>query len=486
MRRTLLASSLMTAYTLLAVIWYWQFHSAVFALDDPGLIHLFSDNSVTVFDKTVGNVFANRWRPLTDTAYLLATIAFGKSYFGWWLLSTVLLGALATSSALLFSWLSKRMWLGCALGLLVLTSRFSQYQVTQATGLVESIGNLLFVALLACLLGYIRGRKPVFLPLIVATFVLIVLTHERYQGLVVAIVAVLVLYGDSRKSRLLWATAAVAPIVLMTIVKALVLHIPLAAGPGSTTSLGTSWLTARENTILALADVFGVNLGPPYLAGLSFTSQTIAVQGVSLLVGLLTVLLVVAPLLNRLGFMTAPRKVSAVARLVLVAVALAIGLLLPVIVTSRLEQRFVAGAGILVLAGISYFARREALESKNGKWLTRLVLMAFVVASLFMNVKYRENIDSVFFRGAQIAAVQQLSVLVPAFQTSAKSDARIYLVYSAPDPGWDAILNQLVEANTDVDPRTITVVPTAGAIPSEPENAVVLAFNTSGVLDRIR
>ncbi|MHB1172815.1 MAG: hypothetical protein ACYCZY_10065 [Lacisediminihabitans sp.] len=455
-------------------------------MDDPGLIVFFSDDSVTTIDKTIGNVVANRWRPLTNSVYLLATIAFGKSYFGWWLLSMVLLGALAASAALLFSWLSKRIWLGFALGLLVVTSRFSQYQAIQATGLVESVGNILVVALLACLLGYIQSRRPVLLTLSAVTFLLLVLTHERYQGLVVAILAVLVFYGGSRKSRLLWGFAFVSPIVLTTIVKMQIFHIPLAVGPGSSQDLGFSWLTARESTILALADVFGVNLGPSNLAGLSFAGQSVAIQGMSLLVGLLTVLLVVAPPLNNLGITSTSRNASVVARHLVVASALVLGILLPIIVISRLEQRFVASLSIIVLAGISYFARPDALQTKSGKWLRNLVLITFVVASLFMNVKYRQNIDSVFFRAQQIGTEQTLSVLIPAFQDAAQFGTAIYLIYPATDPGWDYALNLLMEANTDLTPRTITVVMAAGDIPLQDKNAAVLGFTASGSLERVK
>ncbi len=485
--RSLVVAVLLVGFVAIACRLYWQFHNSVFALDDTGLINFFLDNKISPFAKTLGNASSNRWRPVTDVAYLLASDAFGRSFYGWWQLNMLLLGGLATAASLLFSWLSKRLWIGIALGLLVVTARFSQYQAVQATALVESIGSLLFVGFLAFVVIYLKTGKQVVLAIGAVDFLLLVLTHERYQGLFIAVLAVMALDGRLRvRSRLLWGAIYLVPLLFLTFVKSYLLHIPLAVGPGSSSELGFSPITLWENTVISFGDVFGINLGPSYLAGLTFTAQSLDLEGVSLIVFFLTVVALMARPCGARSKGTEPRAYFWIKlRNGVVAAALVVGTILPFAVTSRVEQRFIVNVGVLLLAGIAFAVRPYFTEGRHRAWVTASIVIALVVSSLFMNFQYRENINALFFRGQQIGVQQNLSVLVPASRTSTRTGKKIYFVFPGQDTGYGPYFSSIIDANTGLTPK-IVVVKSISDIPVSEVKAPVLSLDASGALVKIR
>lgn len=475
------------AYTAVAAAIYWSMRHDGFSLDDPNLIVSLADRSTSVAGKTVTNIFANRWRPVTNTAYFLAWITFGKHFIGWWAISVVLLGVLGAAASAVAYWLSGRWWIAGSIGLLIVTSRLSQYQVTQATGLMESIGYVLVVALVACAIGYLKYRGTGWFVAVFVLFLTLVLTHERYQGLLLPLLVVaLADVARPWRSRLYRSAILLIPVAFLSVMKVGVFHIPLAVGSGSSSELGFSWVTLWQNLVTVFGDVFGINIGPNYLSGLSFAAQTVTVQGISMLIAVLTTVLLIAPITRYLGAVHSREEWRIFLRNVILGITLVVGLTLPVIVTSRIEQRYVVTVQIVVLLGIAAFSRKDPSVTRVGRGVNTGLVALFLILSLGMNVLYRQNVNLIFFRSAQMIEKQQVTVLLPVYHESRRLHSRIYLVSTGPDPDWNHYFATLFEANTDAKPRKIIVVALPTDIPATQPDAIELSFRPDGGLQRDR
>jgi hypothetical protein len=471
------------AFAVVAMVWYWQLRHSVFAMDDPSLINFFRDPSRSFVEEVLTNTGANRWRPIANLGWAMAEAALGTSFASWWQLNTLLLGALGATFAMLAWLVSSRLWVGVILGLLVVTSRFSQYQVSGATGMFEGLASLFLVALLASLIAFIRFGSKRWLLIAVASFALLVWTHERYQLLLVPIsMFVALVPSSSLKEKVAWLVAFAAPVVLMNGLKVAVFHIPLAVGTGSAWELGFTWQGALQFTITAAADLLGVNLGDAYLAGLTFPGQSLYLQGLSLAVAVLTAFLLLAPLLLPTDSKTSsigPRRFGLQLAFFIV---LGVCLLIPIVVTIRLEQRWLVGLNVLLLLGIAWFMRERSRLPTHAGVFVMVLLLAFAAGSLDMNFEYRKAMDGVFFRGAQLAAEKDLSVLLPAWEESGATGGTIYFVEPTQDAGLGDWYNALVIANGGPTDRDIKVVANVTDVPLTERQPVILRVDPSNGL----
>lgn len=478
---------LWAVFSAVSTFLYWDTRHSVFALDDPRMINYVTNPDMSIWEKIFAEVIANRWRPVADFANQMAATAFGKHYESWWTLNMILLGALAALSAVLFLILSKSVVVSFGLGALVVASRFSQYQAITTTGLMEAVANLLFVALIISVVLFFKHNKDSSLIASVIFFFLLILTHERYQLLFFALLFVVLTQPSfSNRRKLFWAAASLAPVIFLTSMKYLVFHIPLAVGTGSTTAIGFSAHTAVEFTITGFANVLGVNLGPSYLAGLSFAAQSAYLQGLSLTIMALTVVLGVAQVIETLRASSFRALFSGTRRYVLFGLVLGISLVIPIVITIRIEQRWVVGLYILVLATIAFFYRTQITNPPFGRFLGGTLVAILVIGTSFMNVQYRGALDSLFFRGHQVVVAKILAVLEPAFTQASQEGGIIYVIDPAANVAYSVYLNELIQANTDLAPQVISVIDSREKIPLPAATNPILELTPEGILTRIQ
>jgi hypothetical protein len=135
-------------------------------------------------------------------------------------------------------------------------------------------------------------------------------------------------------------------------------------------------------------------------------------------------------------------------------------LLVPVVVTFNLQQRWLLLPYLVVLLAVAWFvhlARGSGLTSTGRMFLT-LLLATFVALSAFMNFRYREGFDRLFFRGWQMSATSTLAVLAPAYDDAEAWHAPIYAIDSSLPPTYGDSLYPLVGANTDYKVEPIRVI----------------------------
>ncbi len=474
---------LTAAYAALISCWYWQYRSGPFAQDDLGLIAFLDDSSRSVLDKVLATD-ANRLRPVTHVGYLLTFAVSGNVFVGWWALNAFLLALVSAIVGVLVWWMTNRLWLGLGVGALIAVAPFAQYQVVTATGLVEALSLVWLVLIAAGLLVFGRSRAVWGLTVAAVSFALLVFTHERFQLLVVALVAAVALLPNlGRRERAGWAAAFIAPVVLLTAVKAWMLGIPLFIGSGTTTEVGFSWDTFVAFVVSAVAQLFGINWGPPLFNGKPVTELEPWLQGLSFLLAALTVLLLLAPVRERFSAGSAGRlRGPATALGVLLLTALT--LLIPITITSRLEQRWLMSLYVLLLGCVAYLACRSLRASTMGHWITVGLLTLFAAAALILDVTYRQAMAPLHFMGNKAGTAALVEQLTPVWQEAPEQS--VFVVDASGNPSWSATLNQAMAANTDLGARNVVVIPSMQDLPRQGKaSAAFLVSPTTGALGRI-
>jgi hypothetical protein len=436
---------------------YWPVRHSAFGLDDPSLVHFYETTELPWLEKTILFRGANRWRPIANIGYWAMEESFGSNFTGWWVVLTLLLGLLGVSLFFITWKLTGNGFLALCLGLLLTTSHFSQYQATQATGLMEGLGNLAVLLTLGFALLHSSRQRVQDLWISVIGYAFALLLHERYLFLSVPLVCyILLARGVTRKSKQLLFVSVCLITGSYLAIKNLLFSLPLAVGTGSSTSLGFTSDSAARHAVQGIWSVFGVNLGEPYLSGLTFPNQTPFQQATTLIVFITTIVLLVR---GTAGFSAArPAGKPASADLILIGLGLLSGVMVlaPAIVTIRLEQRWLVASHILLLLAIAVRFSQERMFGPNRLTKACYLTMAFALsAGLVLNYQYRQTMGGVFFRGAQIAAEQTMFNIEPVWRAAVEQDGAIYLLTNTPDPGIESSLNVLVVANTDLPERRI-------------------------------
>ena len=462
--------------------WYARFRHSVFALDDPSLINFLSDKKISLLEKTFTNIGANRWRPIANIGFVMVHGLVGNSYFGWWAINVILLGLLVIATTALFIRASGSLLVGLGLGMLVATSRFSQYQVINATGVMEAIGNLLFILMIFGLYEFWRSSKIRWMQSSLMCFTLLIFTHERYQTILLAwFVFISLHFSWNMSRRIKWGIAFALPVVILNVMKKFIFDIPLFVGTGSAWEMGYTAKSATDHFFMAISSLSGMNLGPNYLVGASFEIQNINHQVASLGIVFLFGAILCGPILGRQTHSGATvLKNMDYKSSSLVLIAIMIG---SVITTIRLEQRWLVTSYLFLMLGVAVSFYNSNLENRFNRSIRVVPILLFVSLGIFMNFHYRTAVDGVYFRSHQTGAEILLNTVKPVLESSAQFETSLYVVDPNPGANWDAALRPIVTSNTRLQlPNVITVADEAD-IPDSYQGVTALFLDvTTGIL----
>lgn len=291
-------------------------------------------------------------------------------------------------------------WLGVLAALVVVGSHFALYNVTQVTGLVEGLGSFFFLASLLAIvrvasLSGLRRDANVGYAVLLAS--LAVLSHERYVVLWAWIAFVLIfwpaLYGRSRFGRGLgFVVAGLVPLYFLG--RFLLFDRGALVGTGAQ-PLAFEGERAAEHLSQAILSLFGYNYGPEHLVGVP--APTLAPLGIFFAIGIFAAWLI--------GFFWAfsiasrrpigeRRELPVSLQWSLAFVLLAAVLLIPMMATVRLEQRWlVQPFDLLVMAFCS--AVSVGLAYRRNAFICLAVL--FFSLQLISGLIYSSKLDNVFF-----------------------------------------------------------------------------------------
>jgi hypothetical protein len=433
-----------------------------FGLDDPRLIFIMAGLKDDPIGALTASLQFNRLRPVSDFAYWSAFNLVGFDFNAWLNLGLLVWSVTCAVFTIFIAKMSKSWILSIGLGLLLLSSRFAFYQVTNVTGLMENIASLELVVFVILLWGYFRtgGSNRYFWGSLVVLLCL-VFTHERFQGLTLVLLVIALLHpvGQPLRQRAVRSMASLVPAILLTGAKLAVWSIPLFVGTGSSSGLGFSWETTRDHLIAAGLNLVGINWGPAYLVGQPFEAHP---QWFQMLVGVQAATLVLVGIVVTFGFLSAnrekrwselfPQSVNSFLTPILLGLLL-VALIIPVVITIRIEQRWLLTPFIVALLFVSQFPRVTDHFRATTKVVTNAAVVLFVGTGLIANATYFREMEPLFFIGHQSLATVNTMVA-----NSAVENNTISVSEDCATPIATQYLDHLLFANNDGKRVTVTCV----------------------------
>ena len=453
---------LVAAYFVVVRFAYASAFNAAFGMDDPRLFVILDSIKNDPIAALTASLPFNRLRPVSDLAYWAAFATVGFNFNAWLNLGLVVWSVTCVVFTTFIAKISKSWILSIGLGLLLLSSRFAIYQVTNVTGLMENIASLELVVFVILLWGYFRtgGSNRYFWGSLVVLLCL-VFTHERFQGLTLVLLAIALFHpvGQPWRQRAVRAIASLVPAILLTGAKLAVWTMPLFVGTGSTSELGFSWEATRDHLIAAGLNLVGINWGPAYLVGQPFEAHP---QWFQVMVVVQAVALVLVGVVVTIGFWRTnrekrwselfPQSVNSFLTPILLGLLL-VALIIPVVITIRIEQRWLLTPFIVVLFFVSQFPRVTDHFRATTKVVTNAAVVLFVGTGLIANTLYFQEMKELFFFQHQRAATVNTMVA-----NSAAENNTVSVSEDCATSSTTQYLDDLLFANNDGKRVTVTCV----------------------------
>lgn len=298
--------------------------------------------------------------------------------------------------ALILNLFLKSVSLSLIAGLTIGLSRFSFFNITQLYngGALEGLAITFFLAFLFYIIKAIQfdndsahKQSDIIKAILFAN--LSMYTHERYIVLLPFIVLLILIYPGlkmlSRKQKSILSLIAIASVCLNIFLKKEVYNLPFFVGTGGKTmSLSSS--TPVSFFIDGLLSILGLNEGPDYLVGINFHSLKFFNQLLVtvLLIGFSVTFFIYFRKIIKSNFST-QEKQTGVLWIIPFLALLFVLLLVPAVLTIRLEQRWLqASYSIFILCFIIAFCH---LPFKNN-YSRNSAFFLFIILLLWSDFTY--------------------------------------------------------------------------------------------------
>lgn len=255
---------------------YWRFGAwqpKNFALDDLSSLWAFYDGQfASTVHQALFGMFVEKYRPVFSLICYVVFSTFEKNVWLYMLLNMVIQAINGLLFFIIALNLSKnKFFVPFALTIAFVSSRFALYQVTQITGLVESTALLFFFVMLYAVLKSLdegASKKWQWLAILAITFA--IYTHERYIVVLPWLSFVFLVFPTNKdvtlRYRLLLAIICLAILISNFLIKIGLLQITFFTGTGgSHISIDMSMITRHISE--AFFSLLGFNKGPIYLIG---------------------------------------------------------------------------------------------------------------------------------------------------------------------------------------------------------------------------
>ncbi len=422
---------------LINMLWWDRFKNYKFVQDDLILFPYFQNDEISFLTKIFGGAeIANRWRPITNFFTWLVIELIGTNHFMWFVFNVSLIALTGFMVAHIVQLKTNQIWLSWLVGFAIVTSRFQTGLVTQATFIVENVANLFFALLLGVLVLKVKFSQMNLFG-IVGLFGALLLTHERYITLGLPIVVMIYLKSVNARHRILGISLTTLIAFFYLLIKKFVLVIPLFVGTGSAWKVGFSFETFIRHTSELIVGILGVNLGSPSLNGHTFQNQNLIESAASVTI----VILCIATIWNR----TIKICISGISKKIalesLFPISLFVALAIPIVSTSRIEQRWFLATYITFLF---YFVPKM----QNGlKQKTLRVIYATLILSVFMNFAYLKKTDQIYFNQDSLSAEANSKVFIDSQSGSIGDVAKVAIVSNEDTKAFDLWYRNFFEIN---------------------------------------
>ena len=368
------------AVAIISAVSLWQFGNwlpRVFFGDDLAVYVAWQkDAFVSTFSQMIFEQGWEKYRPIFQAALGLLFRRFDNHYLAYVVASFIVHIVCAVAVLALAHRLAGRVGLALCAAIAFATLRFSYFNFT-LLGPIESLSLLFFLCSLWQSLNLFDPSKPV-RPvadalLLVAFAGLAMFTHERYLALTPWLVLVIIWSPWIEWQKIVLSLIACAPAAANLLYKHFILNVRVAvgtAGQGLTFNLHD----AASHLAQAGLSIIGINAGPVYLVGHPITSLRDPALWAAV------VFIVTGAIVAFLGIRAARQTSQYRLRWAILAVLAAGALITPVLLTIRVEQRWLtASAAIMLLLLCWAVGATNAARRSLAYGIACLSLLAFVV-----------------------------------------------------------------------------------------------------------
>ena len=300
--------------------------------------------------------------------------------------------------------LSHRWLVGFGCGFLYLLSRMSYYQISQVYGLMESMALWMAIGILYFLYRYLSGEEQPdrYIRTAAGLYFSVCFVHERYMVLLPLFFFAFLMKKEKKVSYWLGITGA---FLAVQFIRFLTIGSISPAGTGGTTVADTFSISQSiQYAISQVLYIFGINAGPDYLSGLSWSQSPSWVRVLIMLANFSLLIMIVRFLFVLFRDKEKLNKRFPVIALFIIFIALCIG---SSSVTIRVETRWIYVSMTAAWLFAAYLCG-EAVPPKEGQaYSVRPVLYCslFILYGLLMlpvESFYRGKYDNLYYWSSQL------------------------------------------------------------------------------------
>nr|WP_288826097.1 hypothetical protein [uncultured Clostridium sp.] len=300
--------------------------------------------------------------------------------------------------------LSHRWLVGFGCGFLYLLSRMSYYQISQVYGLMESMALWMAIGILYFLYRYLSGEEQPdrYIRTAAGLYFSVCFVHERYMVLLPLFFFAFLMKKEKKVSYWLGITGA---FLAVQFIRFLTIGSISPAGTGGTTVADTFSISQSiQYAISQVLYIFGINAGPDYLSGLSWSQSPSWVRVLIMLANFSLLIMIVRFLFVLFRDKEKLNKRLPVIALFIIFIALCIG---SSSVTIRVETRWIYVSMTAAWLFAAYLCG-EAVPPKEGQaYSVRpfLYCSLFILYGLLMlpvESFYRGKYDNLYYWSSQL------------------------------------------------------------------------------------
>lgn len=347
----------------------------------------------TIGDKINIDVPYGKFRPIHSASISLLLELFQKNLKLYILFNVAIQSINTFLFARLLNLFLRSPYLSLAFSAILALSRFSLFNIIQLLngGILEGFAMSFFLLFLYTLLKTIiddtytneKKQKGILISMLFAN--LSMYTHERYIVTLAFLILVILFFPSlktlSLKRKMLLVSGAVGSIILNFIIKKYFFSLTFFAGTGGT-NISFSFSSALSFLIDGILSILQINSGPEYLTGIQFSSLSpFNKLPVFLILGIIAFIAILY--FRKIRELHATKKLWATSHFaVLLFLPVIWGLLLiPAVVTIRLEPRWLQGPFSVLMLMVAIALKNLNIKNSNIKTYLLLALPALIIWS---------------------------------------------------------------------------------------------------------
>ncbi|KRE75401.1 hypothetical protein ASL11_00750 [Paenibacillus sp. Soil750] len=405
------------------VSWFsnYKFHSLMG--DDLRALDAFNNYGSSFWRYVFLDFTFDRYRPVFSFVSYIIFKLFGANLPLYYYFSIALNFVIACLFFKIIRLTTNNIFFAFLFSLILITTRFSYYNILQIMGIMEAMGLLLFLVIVYYSILYYKENRNIYFYWLVFYDLLLVFTHERYL-ILTPVIIVLVIFKNGIKTdwnrKIKYSIVSVLPFVGNLLIKSFMDSKILSGTGGTTVEFHLKLIVGFIKT--GFVNMIGFNDGPNYLSGQPFQESTNITIWTSILIStiiLLTMILYVVHILKQKETSNKTREL-----LICLLVVLTVGALVFISsITIRLEFRWLYAPYAAFLIFIAYSINKSIASS----YLKYTVLILLVVFTFRNDAYYKEKMKDTFFVGYQTFMNSMYDETIGKYGTSL-SNYKIYIL----------------------------------------------------------